>query len=122
MQQSVLCCQVNMPCDLRCDPLAALSTLLLYLQVDADSNVLRGKLGEMLNAVLGRQAHKTELAAWFSVSMATANRGPFPCSACCNVTTLALLSSSPEGFGRTMFKVTICQAAVAAHGAVNDAQ
>jgi hypothetical protein len=44
------------------------AVLLLPLQVDADSSVLRGKLGEMLNAVLGRQAHKAELAAWFSVS------------------------------------------------------
>lgn len=38
------------------------------LQVDADSCVLRGKLGEMLNIVLGRQAHRAELAAWFVVS------------------------------------------------------
>lgn len=44
------------------------AVLLPLLQVDADSSVLRGKLGEMLNAVLGRQAHKAELAAWFSVS------------------------------------------------------
>lgn len=36
------------------------------LQVDADSSVLRSKLGEMLNTVLGRQAHRAELAAWFS--------------------------------------------------------
>jgi hypothetical protein len=39
-----------------------------HMQVDADSSVLRGKLGEMLNCVLGRQAHRAELAAWFSVS------------------------------------------------------
>lgn len=39
------------------------------MQVDADASVLRGKLGEMLNAVLGRQAHRAELAAWFSVSL-----------------------------------------------------
>jgi len=38
------------------------------MQVDADSSVLRSKLGEMLNTVLGRQAHRAELAAWFSVS------------------------------------------------------
>lgn len=38
------------------------------MQVDADSSLLRGKLGEMLNSVLGRQAHRAELAAWFSVS------------------------------------------------------
>jgi hypothetical protein len=42
------------------------------LQVDAGNCVLRGKLGEMLNCVLGRQAHKTELAAWFSVSIVQA--------------------------------------------------
>jgi hypothetical protein len=39
--------------------------------------VLRGKLGEMLNVVLGRQAHKAELGAWFSVSLTLA--GPMMC-------------------------------------------
>jgi hypothetical protein len=31
------------------------------LEVDGDSSVLRGKLGDMLNDLLGRQAVKVEL-------------------------------------------------------------
>lgn len=31
------------------------------LEVDGDSNIFRGKLGDMLNAMLGRQAYKYEV-------------------------------------------------------------
>lgn len=41
--------------------LGADSHIATTLQVDGDSSVFRGKLGDMLNAILGRQATKTEL-------------------------------------------------------------
>eukprot|EP00877_Chromochloris_zofingiensis_P003921 jgi/Chrzof1/1352/Cz10g04050.t1 len=36
------------------------------LRIDGKQHVLRGNLGDMLNTLLGRQARKTELQAWFT--------------------------------------------------------
>eukprot|EP00775_Hariotina_reticulata_P004473 gene4473-4727_t len=36
------------------------------LQVNGGNSILRGKLGQMLNEILCRQAHKAELQAWFT--------------------------------------------------------
>jgi hypothetical protein len=41
--------------------LGASSSIAATLEVDGDSCVLRGKLGDMLNDLLGRQAVKVEL-------------------------------------------------------------
>lgn len=46
--------------------LGASSSIAATLEVDGDSSVLRGKLGDMLNDLLGRQAVKVELQAWFT--------------------------------------------------------
>eukprot|EP00879_Flechtneria_rotunda_P016596 GHRR01017366.1.p1 GENE.GHRR01017366.1~~GHRR01017366.1.p1 ORF type:complete len:179 (+),score=46.95 GHRR01017366.1:302-838(+) len=46
--------------------LGAHSEIATTLQVDGEQCIFRGKLGDMLNHILGRQAKKTELQAWFT--------------------------------------------------------